>query len=505
MALINTQTAVRLFVAAGLGSAALLLAATLLWGSWFVFAAACLAVGSAPSWLPGRVVALRMHLLTSINDGSGGSGEGVQVPNAEVDCEGFRMLYRSKAAGGRSVGAGLSDLFWYFLSPGPEVHPEQLENGPKYNEVALVLKRALGAPREEAQAALLKLAEQMVDSLSGGVSVVRLRDLFMPLFARFYHDMLFREEASDEIVEKIVRYAHNVIQALKWCELRDMPARLEVTDYVLAQVRKGGLRPGLCDDVTHLSDEELALMLQGAFLNSGVVQSSEAMAHAILALAQHPDIARTMVAEPPAGYVSGFVSECLRLWPLFGIAHRILTEDVELPSGSTLPAGTVVCFNYPEYHSRGYDEPDVLNPMRWQTLKRSEANYLPFGMPGNRPCPAQRLAVLSMETLVPHLAQFLEFASPVMHSRSLPGRGLCAVAPRPSKSPRQRRIARGCAAASSRPMQAALWVLDQADSVSRSLAQLACASAIVSDAKRLRLCQRYFEGGEQLLKVDQEF
>eukprot|EP00756_Hemistasia_phaeocysticola_P015747 Hpha_TRINITY_DN15431_c1_g5::TRINITY_DN15431_c1_g5_i1::g.174109::m.174109 len=502
MSLFGGQRAVHAFVAAVLTSAAGLVLAAYAWGTWLTFAAALLAVGTAPQWLPGRVVALRMYLLTSINDGSDGSGEGVQVPNAEIDCDGFRQLYRSKAAGGRSVGAALSDLFWYFLSPGPEVHPEQVENGPKYDQIALVLRRLLSQEKKDIVELVQRHAQKRISSIGEGVTLVQLRDWFMPLFAGMYHELIFGDEPTPEVQAMIVKYAHNVIQTLKWCELRDMPARLEVTDYTLERVRAGRYRMEVMDGID-MPDEELALMLQGAFLNSGVVQSSEAMAHAVLALAQHPHVATELSQPTPEpSYVAGFVSECLRLWPLFGIAHRILTEEVELPSGRVLPAGTVVCFNYPEYHSRGYDNPDQLDPLRWAKMRRSEANYLPFGMPCNRPCPAQRNALVFMETLVPMLAKVLDFSSPVLHSRSLPGRGLCAIARRRVRSPRKQG---GENAAAGQVPRLALLAWDQVDNIMRSIRQLGCAFVIVRDAKKLKLCQRFFDGGEQLLPFNQVF
>eukprot|EP00755_Sulcionema_specki_P005690 Sspe_Gene.33452::Locus_16330_Transcript_1_1_Confidence_1.000_Length_433::g.33452::m.33452 len=71
----------------------------LLWrGSLVAGAGLLAALGTGPVWLPGRVVALRMMLLTRINDGQGASGEGYQVPSKEIPIEEFRRLYREKAA-----------------------------------------------------------------------------------------------------------------------------------------------------------------------------------------------------------------------------------------------------------------------------------------------------------------------------------------------------------------------------------------------------------------------
>ena len=74
-------------------------------------------VASLPFWLPRVVVALRMWVFAHVN-----GTEGIAVPGELVDDSGFLNLYANPAACGRSRGAALSDLFWYWLSPGAEVH-----------------------------------------------------------------------------------------------------------------------------------------------------------------------------------------------------------------------------------------------------------------------------------------------------------------------------------------------------------------------------------------------
>ena len=95
-------------------------------------------IGEVLAWLPGRVVALRMRIFALVN-----GQDAVTIPGPQVGAADFRRVYADPAANGRSNGAALSDLFWYWLSPGPHVHQEHLEAGPRYDEVAKCTRHIL--------------------------------------------------------------------------------------------------------------------------------------------------------------------------------------------------------------------------------------------------------------------------------------------------------------------------------------------------------------------------
>jgi len=87
-------------------------------------AMAALAVASLPHWLPSALLALRERIFTMSNGSAG-----LAIPGELVDASRFKQVYSHPAACGRSRGAALSDLFWYWLSPGPEFHQEHIELG----------------------------------------------------------------------------------------------------------------------------------------------------------------------------------------------------------------------------------------------------------------------------------------------------------------------------------------------------------------------------------------
>ena len=109
-------------------------------------AAAVLVAASLPRWLPAAVIALRMRIFARVN-----GEEAIALPGASADAARFKRVYAHPAANGRSRGAALSDLFWYWLSPGPEIHQEHLEPGERYDEVAATTRRILALPRRAAE------------------------------------------------------------------------------------------------------------------------------------------------------------------------------------------------------------------------------------------------------------------------------------------------------------------------------------------------------------------
>ncbi len=86
--------------------------------------------------------------------------------------------------------------------------------------------------------------------------------------------------------------ADDVITALKGCSLRHMDRRDALTRYLEKRLEAGESLVTLPAD--EFSTRETAWYLQGAFFNTAVVQMSEAMAHLLMVIAQHPDVQRDL-------------------------------------------------------------------------------------------------------------------------------------------------------------------------------------------------------------------
>jgi hypothetical protein len=423
-------------------------------------------VASLPWWLPGRVVALRVRVFNRVN-----GDEGIPVPGDLVGMDRFRDVYSHPAAGGRSKGAALSDLFWYWLAPGPEMHQEHLEAGERYDAVARATRGILSLPRAKAE----ELARRcVVRGLVDARGQVRLRDLMMPVWAEFSYELVFGERCPPEARDLIAANADDVVTSLKCTGLRHMDRRERLTDYLIDRLPL--VRHPLPDGLTA---REQAYYLQGAFFNTAVVQMSEAMAHLLMVLAQHQDVQARVLHGGPR-YLDQVINETLRLYPLFGIAHRITTGEIELDERTAIPAGSVLCFNYPDFHRAGFTDPDRFDPGRFAAPAR-DLNHIPFGIAANRPCPAWRLAPIAMRVAAQEIVRRYALDSTAAHTRSLPNRGPCLLTPRDApKGPAHR------------PLLILMRFRDRWGDVWRSLVQLVLGTYMVWDARRQRLCARHF-------------
>jgi hypothetical protein len=91
-----------------------------------------------------------------------------------------------------------------------------------------------------------------------------------------------------------------------------------------------------------------------------------------------------------------------------------------------------------------------------------------------------------MRTVARETLRRFGLRSTAAHTRSIPNRGPCILVPRSgAPSPLLR-----CA------LLAFLYIRDRCEDVSRSFVQLVLGTCMVWDARRQRLCQRYFEAQE---------
>ncbi len=113
----------------------------------------------------------------------------------------------------------------------------------------------------------------------------------------------------------------------------------------------------------------------------------------------------------------------MRVWPLFGIAHRITTADIDVTP--PIAAGSVLLFDYLGFHG---GEGTSFDPGRWREDAKP-ANFIPFGVSANRPCPARGVAPVGMQACVREVLRRFALSSSAGHTRSLANRAPAFLTP----------------------------------------------------------------------------
>ena len=158
----------------------------------------------------------------------------------------------------------------------------------------------------------------------------------------------------------------------------------------------------------------------------------------------------------------------------------ITSAPITLPTGVSIPSGSVLLFNYLAFHRGGAAGDDRFAPDRWLTLNRGDAHFIPFGVTANRACPARGVAPVMMRAATREVLRRYALASSASHTRSLPSRGPAYLTPAGLAGPGRLRLG-------------AMRLRDRWADVGRSVRQLAFGTWMVVDARRKRLCTNYFE------------
>jgi cholest-4-en-3-one 26-monooxygenase len=203
-------------------------------------------------------------------------------------------------------------------------------------------------------------------------------------------------DAFEKAVTDLIHYAR---------ELADRKRRDRGDDLISALLGPDGQMP--------LTDEEyegLVLLLLGA----GNETTRSAIAHGLLAFAEHPD-QWAALRDDPDGTLDTAVEEVIRWTSPVNYMSRTATRDTEL-HGQLIRAGDKVVLLY---SSANFDETVFEEPGRFD-VRRTPNHHLGFGF-GPHFCLGATLARIELraifEALIQQVTRF-ELAGPVIRSRS---------------------------------------------------------------------------------------
>ncbi|MER8046568.1 cytochrome P450 [Streptomyces sp. NPDC094032] len=405
----------------------------------------------------------------------------VVIPGEGTTADDFTALYRHPATRRRRKGASLSNLHFYWLSPSAAIHQENLEDGPAYERVAATTRRILAVPPAEARHLAGRLAAEALERpVADRPTVLRVRDLMTPVWADFFYELVFHEPCPTATRALIVANSDNLLGTIKHITPLDLRVRDRLISALTHRLATGPAVPALPESLTL---RQQALYLQGVVFGTGVAQMSEAVAHLCMNLATRPPLQHAIARDADSGLLHAAIQESLRLFPLFGIAHRVTTADIET-ARLRIPAGSVLCFDYTAYHREGQDRPDEFLPERWQHPSAAPTHHAPFGVTGNRPCPARGLAPGLIDAATREILQRYTLHTAARHTRPLHNRGPCLFTPKQAASSPHRIRAR--------LLLARIHLGDHLEEVYYRAAQLIVGTRTTRRARRAGLCDRAF-------------
>ncbi|MDH6670719.1 cytochrome P450 [Paenibacillus sp. LBL] len=192
----------------------------------------------------------------------------------------------------------------------------------------------------------------------------------------------------------------------------------DATDVLAALIR------GYDEEGSALSDEELVGHAFSIY-TAGHETTANALTWAFFLLVQHPNIYANLMEELNAvmggshltqeklsrlSLLDYVVKESLRLLPPASIGTRITNAPCEL-DGYALPEGTNVFFSQFITHRLPelYEDPNYFKPHRWQTIKPSAFEFLPFSA-GPHMCIGWHFAMQELKIVLAVLLQRFNFS-----------------------------------------------------------------------------------------------
>jgi cytochrome P450 len=288
---------------------------------------------------------------------------------------------------------------------------------------------------------IASIADEMLDTWQVGQT----RDLFAEMthyMLRVTSTILFGFDRSDMAVrigKKIERWAamqHDLgIGALVpddrfsdgYEDLLDFAKELEGDILEMIRLRRHENAEGddvlsilvrTFDDQGGLSDDEL--VGQSAVLFAAAhMTTAHSLTWTLLLLAQHPEITRELVCELAQGDLAQLaraevggesatlldrvIKESMRILPASSYSQRVNDRPVRL-GPLDLPRGTVIIWSPYITHHRAdlYPSPERFLPSRWESIRPSAYEYLPFGA-GPRLCIGGPLAMMVLKTTLPRV------------------------------------------------------------------------------------------------------
>lgn len=255
------------------------------------------------------------------------------------------------------------------------------------------------------------IAMKTVLNLENPEDVEALTNLIARLFSSVPFAMLFPFDLPGTGYRRLLRISEKISAFLQTRieEKRAHPLQHQDILAMLIEARD--------EDGTALTDAELIAEGYNVLCHEG---SASALTWTLFLLAQHPDVQADVLdelqdelsGEPPTleqlgrlPVLEGVIKESMRLLPPVPFGRRFAVEPCqfgpyELPKGTPVFFSQYITHRLPEI----YTQPQRFLPQRWESLKPTQYEYLPFGS-GTHNCIGAAFAMMEMKIVLAMLIQ----------------------------------------------------------------------------------------------------
>ncbi|HEV7746386.1 MAG TPA: cytochrome P450 [Pyrinomonadaceae bacterium] len=299
----------------------------------------------------------------------------------------------------------------------PAFHRKQVEN--YRNDMVALTQKALASwsvgavqdMEQEMRRLVHSIAMKTVLNLEHPEDVDALTKLIARLFSSVPFAMLFPFDAPGTGYRRLLRTSEEISAFLQAMidEKRSQPVAHQDILAMLIAARN--------EDGTAMTDAELIAEGYNVLCHEG---SASALTWTLFLLAQHPDVqadvldelAGELAGDPPTNEQLGrlpllerVIKESMRLLPPVPFGRRFAVEPCQF-GRYELRKGTPVFFSHYITHRMPeiYEQPQRFLPKRWERLKPTQYEYLPFGA-GTHNCVGGAFAMMEMKIVLAMLIQ----------------------------------------------------------------------------------------------------
>ncbi len=365
----------------------------------------------------------------------------IEIPNKDIHPEEISKILQNASLQQRGSGYFREAIRFYHW-PSGKVHQESIETDNLYKKLSFVTAKLLASFDDDTVCGLVfKYVKDFFQTIKQDVYSTNILNICRPIVLKVLYELVFKREITSYQYNIYLQATENFHNTVKGTTLRSCAKRKKLYKDLLKQIEELTCLDPLYELLTIFPDKKiLALHLTTVIFYTGIIQSTECTSHTLIAAAQNPYVMEKLISFSKTlstfpswkliennDYLDFTLKESLRLYPLFGIAVREVSEKTII-NGNQLDRGTQVLLNFLKCHTMYWDRPYEFRPERWDerlsdasSLELRKKQYIPFGT-GTRSCPAKKFSITFNKSMITAILHYIRIEVPdnYIHTGRMP-------------------------------------------------------------------------------------